>query len=108
MAFVIALALLAANAFFVGTEFAIMSVRRSQIEPRVEAGSRPAKLVLYALEHMPSMLATLQLGVTVASTSLGAVAESALAHALTPPMESLGLGGKSAHGVAALLALLLV
>ncbi|MDR1825429.1 MAG: CNNM domain-containing protein [Bifidobacteriaceae bacterium] len=108
MPFVLALALLAANAFFVAAEFAIMSVRRSQIEPRAEAGSKPARLVLYALEHMPSMLACLQLGVTVASTSLGAVAESALAHALTGPMERLGLGHGSAHGVAAAIALVLV
>ena len=33
--------LLAANAFFVGAEFAVISARRSQIEPRAEAGSRP-------------------------------------------------------------------
>jgi CBS domain containing-hemolysin-like protein len=108
MMWLAALALLLANAFFVGAEFAIMSVRRSQIEPQAEAGSKPARLVIYALEHMPSMLATLQLGVTVASTSLGAVAESALAHALTGPVHALGAPAASAHAIAALIALLLV
>ncbi|MDR1119070.1 MAG: CNNM domain-containing protein [Bifidobacteriaceae bacterium] len=100
--------LLAANAFFVGAEFAVMSVRRSQVEPRAEVGSKRAKLVVYALEHMPSMLATLQLGVTVASTSLGAVAESALAHALTEPFARAGLPRGSAHAVAAAVALVAV
>ncbi|MDR2252923.1 MAG: hemolysin family protein [Bifidobacteriaceae bacterium] len=104
----VAAALLVANAFFVGAEFAIMSVRRSQVEPRAAAGSRPARLVVYALEHMPSMLATLQLGVTVASTSLGAVAESALAHALTAPIQAVGLGQATAHGIAAAFALVAV
>ncbi|MDR0592632.1 MAG: hemolysin family protein [Bifidobacteriaceae bacterium] len=103
-----ALGLLAANAFFVGAEFAIMSVRRSQVEPRAAAGSAPARLVIYALEHMPSMLATLQLGVTVASTSLGAVAEGALAHALTGPIHRLGLPAATAHAIAAALALIAV
>jgi CBS domain containing-hemolysin-like protein len=103
-----ALGLLVANAFFVGAEFAIMSVRRSQIEPRAEAGSLAARMVIHALEHMPSMLATLQLGVTVASTSLGAVAESALAQALTGPVHALGLPGASAHAVAAAVALVAV
>ena len=35
-------ALLAANAFFVGAEFAIISARRSAVEPLAEAGSRRA------------------------------------------------------------------
>ncbi|MDR1442692.1 MAG: hemolysin family protein [Bifidobacteriaceae bacterium] len=108
MMWLAAAALLAANAFFVGAEFAIMSVRRSQVEPRAEAGSLAARMVLYALEHMPSMLAALQLGVTVASTSLGAVAESALAHALTGPFHMLGLPAGSDHAVAGLVALLAV
>ncbi|MDR1633565.1 MAG: CNNM domain-containing protein [Bifidobacteriaceae bacterium] len=108
MMWLAALGLLAANAFFVGAEFAIMSVRRSQIEPRAEAGSLAARLVIHALEHMPSMLATLQLGVTVASTSLGAVAESALAHALTRPVHALGLPTPTAHAIAAVIALVAV
>ncbi|MDR2348935.1 MAG: CNNM domain-containing protein, partial [Bifidobacteriaceae bacterium] len=103
-----ALGLLVANAFFVGAEFATMSVRRGQVEPRAEAGSKAARLVIYALEHMPSMLATLQLGVTVASTSLGAVAESALAHALTGPIARAGLPHATAHACAAVIALLAV
>ncbi|MEY3274098.1 MAG: hypothetical protein RLZZ279_230, partial [Actinomycetota bacterium] len=53
--------LLAANAFFVGAEFAVLSARRAQIEPRAEAGSRPAKITLKAMENVSLMLATAQL-----------------------------------------------
>ena len=36
----LAVVLLALNAFFVGAEFALLSARRSQIEPKAQAGSR--------------------------------------------------------------------
>ncbi len=46
-AITIALVLLLANAFFVGAEFALISARRSQIEPRAQAGSRMARTTLH-------------------------------------------------------------
>ena len=52
--------LLIANAFFVGAEFAVISARRSQIEPLAEKGSRSARTALYAMEHATLMLATLR------------------------------------------------
>jgi len=104
----VAVGLLLANAFFVGTEFSLMSVRRSQIEPLAAAGSRAGRLVLRALENMPAMLACLQLGVTVASTGLGAVAEAAIASALVGQFEQWGLGVAAAHAVATICALALV
>ena len=43
------LALLAANAFFVCAEFAVVSARRSAIEPLAAAGSARARTVLWAM-----------------------------------------------------------
>ena len=100
--------LLLANAFFVGAEFAIISARRSAIEPRAEAGSRAARTVLWAMEHVSLMLATAQLGVTVCSVSLGVVAEPALAHALEGPIHALGLPEQAAHAVAVAIALIVI
>src|SRR3954447_19100040 len=82
--------LLAANAFFVGAEFAVISARRSQIEPRAEAGSRSAKTALWAMEHATLMLATSQLGITIASLIILNVSEPAIHHLLAVP---LGLTG---------------
>ena len=76
--------LLAANAFFVGAEFAAMSARRSQLEPLAESGSKGAKVALDALQHTGILLATSQLGITVCSVLLGAVSEAALHHAFVP------------------------
>lgn len=101
-------ALLAANAFFVGAEFAIISARRSAVEPLAEAGSRRAVVVLWAMEHVSLMLACAQLGITVCSTSLGVVAEPAIAHAVEGPLASVGLPTAAAHAVAFVLALGLV
>ncbi|HEV7741638.1 MAG TPA: CNNM domain-containing protein, partial [Pseudolysinimonas sp.] len=70
--------LLVVNAFFVGAEFSVISARRSQIEPRAEAGSRAAKTAIWAMEHVTLMLATCQLGVTIASLLILNVSEPAI------------------------------
>ncbi|MBO9626929.1 MAG: HlyC/CorC family transporter [Microbacterium sp.] len=82
--------LLVANAFFVGAEFAVISARRSQIEPRAEQGSRAAKTALYAMEHATLMLATSQLGITICSLLILNVSEPAIHHLLAAPMHAIG------------------
>ena len=91
--------LLAANAFFVGAEFAVIAAKRSQIEPRAEAGSRPAKTALWAMEHATLMLATCQLGITVCSLLILNVSEPAIKHLLEIPF---GLTGLSPEWIAGL------
>jgi CBS domain containing-hemolysin-like protein len=107
-ALLVGLLLLALNAFFVGAEFAVLSVRRSAIEPRAEAGDRRAKVVLWAMEHVSLMLACAQLGITVCSTGLGIVAEPALAHLLEGPFHALGVPEQLLHPVAMVIALTIV
>ncbi|MEU8266119.1 hemolysin family protein [Sphaerisporangium sp. NPDC049002] len=100
--------LLAANGFFVGAEFALISARRTQIEPLAKEGSRKAGAVLAAMDSVPLMLAAAQLGVTLASLALGAVGEPVIAHALEPLFAALGLPVGLVHPTAFTLALLLV
>ncbi|MFC7307628.1 hemolysin family protein [Streptomyces monticola] len=76
-----ALLLVLGNGFFVGAEFALVSVRRSQIEPLT---TKRARQVLYGLEHLPQMMAAAQFGITICSLTLGAVAEPTVAHLLEP------------------------
>lgn len=104
----ITLLLLSINAFFVAGEFATTSTRRSQIEPLVAQGRRGAKQALFALEHVSLMLAICQLGVTVASTTLGAVAEPSIAHLVEAPLVAIGLPAASSHVVAFISALIIV
>ena len=104
----ITVALLAVNAFFVAGEFAVTSTRRSQVEPLADEGARGAAAALYALQHVSLMLAICQLGVTVASTTLGVVAEPAIAHLVESPLERLGAPEATSHVVGFAAALVVV
>lgn len=108
LAITLTLVLLGINAFFVAGEFATTSSRRSQIEPLHERGVRGSAQALYALEHVSLMLAICQLGITVASTSLGVVAEPAIAHMIEEPLQHLGLPSASVHVIAFTIALAIV
>jgi CBS domain containing-hemolysin-like protein len=104
----IAVVLLLLNAFFVGAEFAVISARRSQIEPLADAGSRAARTALRAMGRISLMLAAAQLGITVCSLGLGAVAEPAIADLIAAPIEAAGLPDGVVHPVAFAVALAVV
>jgi CBS domain containing-hemolysin-like protein len=100
--------LLVVNAFFVGAEFAVISARRSQIEPRADAGSRAAKTALWAMEHATLMLATSQLGITVCSLLILNVSEPAIHHLLAVPFGLTGWPEEVIGTVAFIVTLVLV
>ena len=108
MGIAITVALLAVNAFFVAGEFAVTSTRRSQVEPLADEGVRGTRDALYALQHVSLMLAICQLGVTVASTTLGVVAEPAIAHLVESPLERLGAPEATSHVIGFAAALIIV
>jgi CBS domain containing-hemolysin-like protein len=100
--------LLIVNAFFVGAEFAVISARRSQIEPKAEAGSRAAITTLWAMEHATLMLATSQLGITVCSLLILNVSEPAIHHLLEIPLALTGLPEAAISTIAFIIALVIV
>ncbi|WP_320775365.1 hemolysin family protein [Streptomyces sp. CRN 30] len=103
----IGLLTLVVNAFFVGAEFALISVRRSQVEPHAEAGDRRAGRVLWGLEHVSALLAAAQLGITLCTLVLGIVAEPAIAHLLEPLFHAVGVDSGAGHLVSFVIALAL-
>jgi CBS domain containing-hemolysin-like protein len=106
--FVWLVVLLASNAFFVGAEFAVISARRAQIEPKADAGNRAAKITLKAMERVSLMLATAQLGITVSSLLILVVVEPSIQKLLEPPLRALGLDAATGYLAAFLIALVLV
>jgi len=108
LALSISVMLLFLNAFFVGAEFALISARRSVIEPRAEEGNWIAKVTIKAMENVSLMMACAQLGITVCTLGLGALAEPAIAHALEGPFESWGVPDLLVHPVAVAVALSIV
>ncbi|MGX5181747.1 hemolysin family protein [Streptomyces avermitilis] len=103
----IGLLTLVVNAFFVGAEFALISVRRSQIEPYAEEGDRRARSVLWGLEHVSALMAAAQLGITLCTLVLGVVAEPAIAHLLEPVFHAVGVPAGAGHAVSFVIALAL-
>lgn len=99
--------LLLGNALFVGGEFALIASRRTALEPLAET-SRPARWALAAMNQIPLMIAGAQLGITICSLSLGAIAEPAFAHLLEGPFTTAGLPDDLVHPVAFVIALIVV
>ena len=108
VAIFVAVLLLLGNAFFVAAEFALVSARRTQIEPRAEAGSRFARTTLRAMENISLVIGVNQLGITVCSLVLGAVGEPAVAHLLEPVLHAVHVPESFLHPLAFVVGLAIV
>jgi CBS domain containing-hemolysin-like protein len=84
-------ALVATNAFFVATEFALVAVRRTQVEVWVAEGRRGARAIQAAIKHLDDAIAATQLGITLASIGLGWIGEPALAGLIRPTLLAIGV-----------------
>jgi CBS domain containing-hemolysin-like protein len=101
----VALLLLAGNAFFVGAEFALITARRDRLETMAKRGVQRAGTVIRAGEKLPLMLAAAQLGITISSLGLGSLGEPAIAHQLDRVTGPLGVPDEVLHTVAFIIAL---
>ncbi len=89
----IIVALIAANAFFVATEFAFVKIRESQLKAMRVKGKRDWRLglALRITKHLDRYLSATQLGITLTSLGLGWVGEPFVAEWIKGPLESLGV-----------------
>ena len=103
----ITVALIAASAFFVAVEFALIAARRHRIEDAA-AGSRSARAALRSSGELSVLLAGSQLGITACTLALGAITKPAVHHWLTPVFSSWGAPGWAADVAGFVLALVIV
>src|SRR6266498_2510582 len=99
--------LVGANAFFVASEFALVSVRRTRLETRAAAGSKRALAALRLLDNPTFFISAVQLGFTLASLALGWLGEPTIASFLEPlasAVASEGRAGYVAHAMALIVA----
>src|SRR5437773_6292820 len=96
-----------ANAFFVGSEFALVSVRRTRLEARAAAGSRRARAALRLIGDPTSFISATQLGITIASLALGWIGEPTVAAILQPLALRIAAEGRAGY-VALLLVIIIV
>jgi CBS domain containing-hemolysin-like protein len=89
--------LLAANAFYVAAEFALVKSRGFRINALAEENRFGARLVQRVMQNLEAYLACCQLGITMASLGLGWVGEPTVAALLTPIMTPLGMSEPALH-----------
>jgi CBS domain containing-hemolysin-like protein len=106
-ALLLGVVLLGLNAFFVAAEIALLAARRARIEELAEAGDGRAKIALAALQELSVTFSGAQLGITMASLGLGAVAEPAVAGYLERALDvaPLSSGARTAIGFAVALSI---
>lgn len=76
--------LVLANAFFVASEFALVSVRKTRIDQLAAEGNGAAAVVQRAVRDLDRYIAATQVGITLASLLLGGLGEQTLEPLLTP------------------------
>jgi CBS domain containing-hemolysin-like protein len=97
------------NGFFVAAEFALVRVRRSQLEEMVERGEPFAASASWLAERLDGALSACQLGITIASLALGWIGEPAIARLLRPSLHAVGVQSEALlHGVAFTIAFVVI
>jgi len=91
------LILVAANGFFVGSEYALVTARRPNLEARAAAGSKGARAALRLLDRPTVFISAVQLGVTLASLALGLVGEPTIETLLLPLAARIATEGTAAY-----------
>lgn len=97
--------LIAANGFFVAVEFALVAANRGKLEAAADEGGWAARTAVGALRRLSFHLSGAQLGITVSSLVLGALAEPLVADLIDPLVEP--IVGRSGSGFSVALALVL-
>ncbi|HVP54381.1 MAG TPA: hemolysin family protein [Candidatus Eisenbacteria bacterium] len=100
--------LVAANAFFVAAEFALVSVRETRLEQLIAARRIGARIVQKLHARLDDVLNAVQFGITIASLALGWIGETALAHVLEPLFRRLPYSAAIAHAIAITIAFVVI
>jgi CBS domain containing-hemolysin-like protein len=106
----VVLALVAANGFFVASEFSLVAVRRSRVQQLAATGRPNATALKRAVDHLDANLAATQLGITISSLTLGWVGEPALAHLIEPALLLLPapMAEAGSHAIAVVIAFIII
>jgi CBS domain containing-hemolysin-like protein len=102
--------LVLANAYFVATEFSLVSARRTRLDEMIRNGDRKAMLARRAIQSLSRYISATQLGITLTSLGLGWIGEPALARALSNLFTWLPqyMEKIATHGVAVVIAFTLI
>src|SRR3954469_6903480 len=102
------LLLVAVNGFFVAAEFALVQLRPARVHQLIEAGRTGARIALRLHEHLDSVLAAVQLGITLANLALGFIGEPFIASIFQGWLGHTPLGATASHAIAIALSFILI
>jgi len=102
------LALILMNGVLAGSEIAIVSLRHTRLQQLVDANRVGAKTVSLLRAEPERFFATVQIGITVVTTTAAAFGGARMAKEFEPLLRSLPLVGRNADGVALALVVVLV
>ena len=99
--------LIAANGYFVAAEFAYVAARRQKFSEGAATGDKKSVRALAVHKRLSFMLSGAQLGITVTSLVLGFIARPAIAGAIEPVLEAVGIGEGASFGLSLTIAFVL-
>ena len=109
--FLVILFIVALNGFFVASEFALVSVRRTRVQKMADDGNGGALAALRLLDNPTLFISAVQLGVTLSSLALGWLGEPTIAELLRPVADAIASGTSAlyfAHGTAIVIAFAII
>ena len=108
VALLLTLVMVLANAFFVASEFAFVKIRPTRLQQLAREGRVRARLLLGITAQLPAYLSASQLGITLASLSLGWLGEPAFAALIRPYLLGMSASDTTIHTLAVALSLTVI
>jgi putative hemolysin len=105
---ILLLFLILLNGLLAMSEFAVVSARKSRLQPLADNGNERAQAALELAEHPDQFLATIQIGITLVGTLVGAIGGATLAHHLTPLLSAIPLIASYAEAISFTVVVLLL
>ena len=96
------------NAFFVVSEFALVRVRKSQVDIAIEEGKAGAKYTKLVADNVNAYLSACQLGITLASLALGWLGEPAVSELIHPLLAAIGLPDAAISAIAVAIGFIII
>src|SRR5499426_1232629 len=100
VALFITVVMVLANAFFVAAEFAFVKIRPTRLQQLAREGRVRARLLIRITAQLPAYLSASQLGITLASLTLGWLGEPAFAALIRPYLEGVSASETTVHTLA--------
>ncbi len=102
------LLLVAVNGFFVAAEFALVQLRPARIQQLIEAGRTGARTALRLHQQLDTVLAAVQLGITLANLALGFIGEPFIASIFQSWLGHTPIGVTTSHAIALVISFALI